>query len=183
MMLFVICTILSLAVPALSRQSESERVGAWRANGNKWPPKWQNESQPKRVAMIEREQEILAIPELGERWENYLQFTQSRLVPNFTEVGFEVVQTPPHLQARLLTAVENGLSKFDNLRSEGKIDVIFNERHKEPKFIDIGKLSRDVLLELTEMHEQWGGVEVVGTSAYGVRLYQNESTLVMVTLL
>ena len=35
-----------------------------------------------------REAEIMKIAGSDERWENWLQFTQSRLVPKFTEVRF-----------------------------------------------------------------------------------------------
>ncbi len=40
-------------------------------------------------------------------------------------------------------------------------------------------LEWDVIEDLREMHEQWGGMELKATSAYGVRLYQNGSSLVM----
>ena len=36
-----------------------------------------------------------------------------------------------------------------------------------------------VLDEMRPYHEEWGGMELIGTSAYGVRLYRNGSSLVM----
>ena len=115
-----------------------------------------------------------------ERWENWLQFTQSRLVPSFTEVGFEVVQTPPEVNAKLLAAMRFSPENFDNLASEGKIDVIYSPQHAEPKFIPLFQAGYNAMLELQSIHEEWaGGIKLVPTSAYGVRLYQNQSSLVM----
>lgn len=174
-----ITVVLIVAGTVAARPSENDRVELWRKEGNKWPPQWQPETKRKKEMSAIREQHILDIPHRDERWENYLQFTQSRLVPRFTEKGFDLVDTPPHIHEKLRAAVDAGIKDFDNLQSEGNIDVIFNERHKEPKMVRIGSLANEVLLDMTEMHENWGGMKLKGTSAYGVRLYQNESTLVM----
>ena len=42
-----------------------------------------------RALYAAREAEIMSIGGGDERWENWLQFTQSRLVPKFTEVSEE----------------------------------------------------------------------------------------------
>ena len=115
------------------------------------------------------------------RWENWLQYTQSRLVPKFTERGFDVITTPKFVQDKLKAAVQKSLSKgLKNIRTEGNVDVIWNPPGLDPKFIDLGSLTWDTIENLKTYHEQWvGGIELVPTSAYGIRLYQNESTLVM----
>ena len=60
------------------------------------------------------------------------------------------------------------------------MDVIWNPPGLDPKFIDLGSLTWETIENLKPYHEQWvGGIELVPTSAYGIRLYQNESTLVM----
>ena len=70
------------------RPSEQERVALWHKNGNTWPPKWQDES-PKRQAFLDaRDRDLQTLPGSLERWENYMQYTQSRMVPHFTEKGF-----------------------------------------------------------------------------------------------
>ena len=38
--------------------------------------------------MRQREIELQHLPGANERWENYMQYTQSRMVPRFTEKGF-----------------------------------------------------------------------------------------------
>jgi hypothetical protein len=48
------------------------------------------------------------------RWENWLQFTQSRLVPKFTEVGFEIIDTPPEVHQKLVNAVESAIENWVN---------------------------------------------------------------------
>lgn len=67
---------------------------------------WQPESEQYKIKMAERERQIMAIPGSDERWENWMQFTQARLVPTFTEHGFEKVRVPAALQAKLAKAVQ-----------------------------------------------------------------------------
>ena len=185
---------------------EPERAEQWYESGFKWPPNWKEESTIKKQRMAAREAEIQKIPHSEERLENYLQYTQSRFVPTFTDLGFMLRETPAYIQEKLYKATMAGVNNWDNLRSEGKIDVIFNQPSREAKFVDLGKdylilhqnvcmnititititinikgrLAQEVMHELTPLHEEWtGGIKLQGTSAYGVRLYQNDSTLVM----
>ncbi len=164
----------------ISRPTEDERVKLWYKNGNKWPPTWQDESPQMAYIKAKQEEEIMSITASDERWENWLQFTQGRLVPKFTTHGFELRQIPIEVYQKLRSATERGLERWDQLRSEGDIDVILNSDGNDPKFIDIGSLSFEVLKDLQSIHEEWaGGIKLRGTSAYGVRMYQNGSSLVM----
>ena len=45
--------------------------------------------------------------------------------------------------------------------------------------MDLNGLDWEVIRELKELHEEWSGMKLRETSAYGVRLYQNGSSLVM----
>lgn len=74
------------------RKTEQERVADWYARNNTWPPRWQDERVTWRRAMKRREEELLLLPGANERWENFMQYTQSRLVKRFTERGFEVIK-------------------------------------------------------------------------------------------
>lgn len=161
------------------RPSESERVRLWKLK-NTWPPQWQPESERFKKFMEHREAEIMAITGADERWENWLQYTQSRLVPKFTPFGFKLAQTPTAVHEKLRAAVESGVQNFDQLRSEGNIDVIYHNVSKQPKFVDLNTLAWEVINDLKTVHEEWaGGMKLIPTSAYGVRLYQNGSSLVM----
>ena len=108
-----------------------------------------------------------------------MQYVQSRLVPSFTEKGFEVIQTPNHIHERLYRSVmKNGISIFDQLPEEqGVADSIYGP--VSPKFVNIADVSSSVHRELLPLHEAWSGLKLRPTSIYGVRLYQNGSTIVM----
>jgi hypothetical protein len=161
-----------------NRPTEDERVRLWHANGNTWPPTWHPESEAYKKAMDIREKEIMAIPGADERWENWMQFTQGRMLPKFTENGFEVVKAPKKVLDKLLAVINKGLEKFEEIPEEFDVEAIYGDIR--PKFLNIGGLAWEVLEDLKEMHEQWaGGMKLIPTSSYGVRLYQNGSSLVM----
>ena len=106
-----------------------------------------------------------------------MQFTQLQLVPKLTTLGFHIAPTPPDIHARLVDAVRKGIDEWDELPYEGDSAIYGN---LVPKFIDIGDLALDVMDELRHLHEQWaGGIRLVGRSSYGVRMYQNLSSLAM----
>ena len=163
-----------------ARPSEEERVALWRQK-NTWPPNWQPTSPKKLEQNRLREEEIMTqLIGADERWENWLQFTLSLLVPAFTKRGFEVVDTPEHVHQMLLDATQFEMEDFDGLPEEGKIDVIYTTGNKNPKFIPLGHVASKIINELKPMHEQWaGGLKLLPSSIYGVRFYQNGSSLVM----
>lgn len=159
--------------------SENERAQRWRENpANTWPPTWQNNSALFRENMIKREQELQRLPGSNERWENYMQYTQSQLVPRFTERGFDIIPIPDDLFEVLKGKLDESLEKWDNLREERKIDAVHTPLPS--KFIDIPNLTKLVMNRLLSLHEDWaGGMKLKGTSVYGIRAYQNGSALIM----
>jgi len=160
------------------RVSENERVRLWHENGNVWPPNWQDDTPEYREAMAKREAEIMSIPGADERWENWMQFVQGYMLPRFTEQGFDVVRVPPSIHAKLKKAVDEGIAQWDNLREEQQVaDSIYGPYN--PKFVDLGPLAQEVIKEMRVLHEQWSGLQLRATSAYGVRLYRNGSSMVM----
>jgi len=100
-----------------------------------------------------------------------------RLLPRFTEVGFEVVDTPEHVRDLLYRTVQHEIdSNWDHIPLENLIDVVYTPIRS--KFVDMRGVDREVMNELTTFHEEWaGGMKLKPTSAYGVRLYQNGSSL------
>lgn len=159
------------------RPTEEERVRLWYEKGNTWPPSWQAEKATWREAMVKREEELQRLPGANERWENYMQFTQSRMVPRFTEKGFQLIQTPPEVQARLKAMLDKGLENFDGIRNEPQIDAVYTPIPS--KIIDLGAARWEILNQLKPLHEEWAGLELIPTSAYGLRMYRNGSSLVM----
>lgn len=159
------------------RKSEQERVTDWYARNNTWPPRWQDERVSFRRAMKRREEELLMLPGANERWENFMQYTQSRVVPRFTERGFEVIPIPTKVFEKLKAALEKGLENWDSIPSEPQIDAVYTP--KPSKFISLGSLAWEVGNDLKELHEAWSGMELRHTSAYGLRLYQEGASLIM----
>ena len=179
---FLIVTALLYFISTLvsSRPSEQERVELWHAAGNMWPPTWQPETEGMKRLMEFREKEIMRIDGADERWENWMQYTQSRLVPKFTARGFDVTKIPSHVYEKLLKSCNKALENFDQTGSEGSIDVIYNPPGLDPKFAHMHGVQNEVHEDLRSMHEEWaGGRELIRTSAYGIRMYQNGSSLVM----
>ena len=109
-----------------------------------------------------------------------MQFVQSRMTPPFTKRGFEVVQADPQLFGQLLQVVENGLANWENLPfEEGVGSAIYNGLHLKPKMIDWDPIWDVIHRKFRKMHEEWSGLKLFPTSIYGVRMYQNQSSLVM----
>jgi hypothetical protein len=52
-----------------------------------------------------------------------MQFVQSRMVPKFTQNGFEVVKTPPDVAKLLKDAVDAGIQEWDSLPYEKDVEV------------------------------------------------------------
>lgn len=169
------------AVTIHGRATESERVEEWNHLYGQWPTDWMLEREnPAYTKMFDdREVEINQLTGSDERWENWLQHTQARVMPTFTPLGFEVVSTPSEVHALLKEAIEKAVANWDSIRTERNIDVIYHPDGSEPKFIDIGSLSHKVHEMMLPYHEEWGGMKLIPTSAYGLRLYRNGSSLVM----
>lgn len=125
----------------------------------------------------------MRIPGSDERWENWVQFAQSRIVPKFTDLGFKVAAVPTHLHQQLAAVVNNAVDNWDSLEEEeGVSDAIYNVQGLSPKMVSESAnlaLWRRVHEELLPLHEEWSGLRLFPTSIYGVRLYQNTSSLIM----
>lgn len=163
---------------AQRRMSENERVAAWHADPkNTWPPTWQPETDEFKRAMELREEELMMLPGARERWENFMQFTSSRMFPRFTPHGFKLRQTPPEVQAKLKARLDAALENYDSIRLEPTIDVLYTP---EPsRFVDLHGLDWEVLREMQGIHEEWSGLKLKPTSVYGIRLNSNGSSLTM----
>eukprot|EP01038_Epipyxis_sp_PR26KG_P015377 gene15377-20731_t len=143
-----------------SRPTEAERVQLWYEEGNVWPPQWQPETDAFKDKMA-------------------LRFICSRLLPRFTEKGFDLIKIPPAVYLKLKNAVDIKLKDWDNQPYENEVaDTIYGP--VAPKMIDLGgELDHEVLKELQYLHEEWSNLELIPISTYGVRMYQNGSSMVM----
>jgi len=159
---------------------EQERVARWREKYVSWPsPMFDSESPGFRALMEAREAEIMQIPGSHERWENWMQFMQARILPTFTPRGFDVVKAPSGLHAALRDVLHTGLSVEDPPLEQGMLNGIYNTASLRPYFVPIPEdLDRRMRAELLPIHEEWaGGIDLVATSVYGMRAYRNQSSL------
>lgn len=160
------------------RLSEQDRVQQWYDRATTWPPTWQPESIDFKAAMDLREAEILALSGSDERWENFMQFTQSRMLPRFTKLGFQVIQTPPDIQAQLKLAFDNALPNLDSLRDEASYAGAY--RTQPTKLLDVSTIKDVIHSQMQPLHEAFvGGMALAPTVAYGVRVNRAGSSLAM----
>jgi len=155
------------------------KIPVWEVwNGEPWKPTFQEEHPSYRSAMEQREREIMELQGQDERWTNWVDFTQQRMLPTFTELGFEVVQIPPHVFERLSREVGAAVAQLSTLCEEQDIkNSIYGPF--SPKFSDLGSTAAWVSAELKTLHEEWAGVELEITGAYGVRLYGENASMAM----
>lgn len=171
-------SIFALLLIVSSRPSEQERVRLWYEAGNVWPPEWQDASPEFKRRMLERETEIMSLTGANERWENWMQFTQSQLVRKFTPSGFSLRTLPKKVYADLTAVLNKALLDWDSIPTESEVDAIYGPT--QPRLVPTGHMVDDILEALKPYHEDWvDGIELMGTSAYGIRIYTNGSSLVM----
>ena len=92
--------------------------------------------------------------------------------------GFDVIDIPSDLFQLLKERLDTALERWDVLNLEHKINAVHTELPS--KFIYIPDLIKTVMDRLQSLHEEWvGGIELKGTSVYGIRAYQNGSALLM----
>eukprot|EP00980_Cylindrotheca_fusiformis_P001936 scaffold442_cov110-Cylindrotheca_fusiformis.AAC.3 len=158
------------------RYTEEERQAEYERRGYKFPIEKFNPDTPGWTALMsQRVSQIMANPNSQERWDGWIQTMSSALtVPNFTEYGWGLTHAPEDLTHDIQQAIYEGLP---NAREEGKIDVI--DGPQVPLFIDRPDLTQRVLRELQPILEAWSGIELEPYTAYGFRLYRNESRLWM----
>lgn len=101
-------------------------------------------------------------------------FVLQAIAPNFTELGFGMTRAPEPLMQDLRDAIRDGLAQ-GKAGIEGTVEVI--DAPENPLFIDRPDLTARVLRELHPYAEAWAGVELIPFTAYGLRLYQNQSAV------
>lgn len=110
---------------------------------------------------------------------------------NFSTNGYKVVDCPKEIYDKVYKAFHD---KYDNghHRFEGLVDQIHCENEdgsdrdtpcqNEDQAIMVNTgLNNYVLQHLKPLHEEWSNVELTPSIAYGIRVYQNGSSLTMHT--
>jgi len=149
---------------------------------SKWGP-WIPSSPGWSDLMRKREIQVDSMRNGQERFDAAINLVLSGvLLPNFTDVGWAVIKTPPNVHQKLYSKLHSALKKAggkDGLPREHKVDQISGNL---PGFVQIGSMAREIMADLKPLHEQWvGGMELIPNNAYGLRLYEDGNTLTMHT--
>jgi hypothetical protein len=96
-----------------------------------------------------------------------------RYTPSFTNTGFERISTPPAIHLALRTM-------YDQRINEAQSEYVSDDDPylpSAPDFVDIEDVKAAYHEELQGVHEEWCGVELEPTAAYGLRVYRRGQTL------
>ena len=123
----------------------------------------------RRIAQVER------IQNDDERYDGWMAVMAAAIVSrNFTESGWGLARAPPAIIKELKHSLQHGLPTAPE---ETFTNVI--EGGERPLFIEQQEINARVLKALLPMHEEWAGVPLIGSLAYGLRVYRNNSRLYM----
>ena len=138
--------------------------GDWRPRTEGWTRR--NNYRLEQIRRIESQQE---------RWDAMVNLAVAGLLaPNFTEIGYKIAQTPPHIHKKL----NDTLRAARGLYQEDAVDQISGPR---ADFVPLGRLWDEILTDLQAAHEAWSGVALVPSNAYGIRTYKPTNTLLLHT--
>jgi len=177
---FLVSSLLgALLLTGTSAITESDRIDEYRRRHYHWPPAWDPPTPGWQALMERREKQLMALDSSQARWDGWtVMCASAALVTNFTEKGFSVVRAPDSVNERLQASLHAHMhdARYEDTPSR-QIDVIKGKLR--PKFIDQDELNEEILHELLPMFEEWSGVRLKPAIAYGLRIYQNESALLM----
>jgi hypothetical protein len=121
--------------------------------------------------------------------------TASYLATNYTQNGWGLTRAPEHITQRLKDRLYATLQEEEvcdeqtkecsatSIPANGKarvehfVNVI--EGSARPMMIADSTDNARILEEMKPMFEWWSGQELVGSTAYGIRAYRNDSNLLM----
>mmetsp|Transcript_114211 Transcript_114211/g.170851 ORF Transcript_114211/g.170851 Transcript_114211/m.170851 type:complete len:348 (+) Transcript_114211:160-1203(+) len=159
-----------------ARYTEEERQLEYIKRGHKFPiEEYLPNTEGWTRLMEQRLAQVRALTDSQQKWDGWIQtLTAALTMQNFTEYGWGLTQGPPELTAALREGIFEG---FPNKEIERDIQVI--DGPLNPWFIHNKKLTRRVMHEMKPILEAWSGIELLPATAYGFRLYRNESRLWM----
>eukprot|EP00466_Bigelowiella_natans_P018097 jgi/Bigna1/77033/fgenesh1_pg.45_\ len=92
-------------------------------------------------------------------------------VPKISDLGFELVDVPEHIYKELRELALN--KPLESIPFEREVDRAGIE--PQPRFLDTTEQNDRILGELQKLHEEWAGMSLTLSRAYGLRFYLNES--------
>jgi hypothetical protein len=155
-------------------RSEEQRVAEFYRRNHTWPvQQFKPETPGWRQLMEHRLRQVSEIRDPTDRFEGFAQTLCAAMIQNnYTEHGFGLGRAPEPLMEDLRNAIREGVAKGPRL--ESYVNAITEPR---PWFIDRPDLTERVLKELQSYPEEWAGLPLTAETAYGFRLYRNQSRL------
>eukprot|EP01082_Thalassiosira_pseudonana_P002135 g2352.t1 g2352 contig11:1243640-1245470(-) len=206
--LLLLLIIAMSIVASITAMTEEHRLEEYHKRGYKWPLEAVVPNTPgwKRI-MDRRFEQIERIPDRGQRYDAWMAVITSALVAqNYTKNGWGLTRAPEHITKRLQERLHKTLKttkitgvngKCDTngegecieqevtipdgkgTRREQFINVIGGEDHARPIMVTDYRENMEILEEMKPMFEWWSGVDLVESTAYGIRAYRNDSNLLM----
>ena len=173
----LLLSLISILLPTrVCSETEEERIAERARRGYEWPvTEWVPNTPGWKSLYEHRVRQAEELSDKQDRFEAFVQTLTSGLIQkNFTKHGFGLARAPEDLMQALREGIEDGLEKGPRL--EEHYDAIAGLR---PWFIDRPDLMTRVLKELQHYPEEWAGMELTPETAYGFRLYRNQSNLYM----
>ena len=177
--------LISLLINLIFGQlSEDERVNEYHARNHQWPPLPSDyipaNSPGWRSIFDRRFEQIARIPDEGAKYNAYMSAVHSSLLsPNFTQYGWALTRGPPELVEDLFTMLKIGLRSEDT-PVEIQSHPLMEEYPQElPLMVVDESLNRRATKTLKPILEAWAGVNLIANNAYGLRVYRNQSKLLM----
>ncbi len=162
---------------------EDERLEEYEKRGYTWPPK-ELEYVPNKKEWIERSKHRFHQIELidqggGERYQGFMFGVYTSLLGrSFTEYGWGITKAPKAVVDILQKRLHDGLAA-ENQNIEASQMCLDHGEGQEPLFFDDPKVNREIVDALLPLHEAWSGVDLIPNNSYGLRVYRNESSLLM----
>ena len=186
--------------------TEEHRVEEYHKRGYRWPLEEMVPNTPGWRRIMERRfEQVSRVEDTNDKYNGWMGFITSALVAsNYTENGWGLTRAPEHITKRLQERLHKSL-EVKKIVSEGTcgsaeddqgscvkreivepngmkehyINVIGGEDDSRPIMVSDHQDNKDILEEMKPMFEWWSGLELVGSIAYGIRAYRNDSNLLM----
>ncbi len=169
---------------------EEDRMEEYHRRGHTWPPKLEDYSPPTKgwfnlYSSIFQQLQYSAEESPGERYEAYMGMIHSGITSqNFTDYGWGITKAPKAIVDKLKMRLHYGMSSDgddnENIRGHERPDVCLETgTDLVPYLIPNEEMNEEILHDLLPLHEAWSNVELIPHYAYGLRVYRNDSNLLM----
>lgn len=159
---------------------EKDRLAEYKARNHTWPPLPEEYlTEGWRKIYERRFRQLDALDQTENCYNGYMGACHAGLLcKNFSEFGWGLTRAPQGLVDELKASLENGLANFDNLPIETEM-ISSIDTPNRPLFIHQTELNARSLQVIQPIVEAWSGTKLIGSMAYGLRVYRNDSTLNM----